>query len=286
MLKILTNLCALGLALSASGAPEVLIVADEFPAMQVLAGKLKAEEGIASRIVAQTNMPADLSPYAAVIVYIHLKLEASAERAFIDYAEAGGKLIPLHHSISSGKRKNTWWFKFLGVTLPEGDVTQGGYKWIEPVTLDWVNLAPDHFIMTNRVSYPKRVAYAPEGATDERPRPGFTLKDSEVYINHTLTGPRTILMGFKYTDAKSGRIFMQDRAGWLKRAGKGWIIYFQAGHSAADFEEPAYGRILANAVVYQPSSDRPGAEERGRQPDPMPRAARAPSPPRSRRGPG
>ncbi len=252
MLKHLTAACVLGLALSASAAPEVLIVADEFPAMQVLADKLKAQEGIASRIVAQTNMPADLSPYAAVIVYIHLKLDAAAERAFIDYTEAGGKLIPLHHSISSGKRKNASWFKFLGVTLPEGDVTQGGYKWIEGVTLDWVSLAPDHFIMTNRVNYPKRITYAREGAADERPRPGFTLKNSEVYINHTLTGPHTLLMGFKYTDPTTGRVFMHDRAGWLKRAGKGWIIYFQAGHSAADFEEPAYARILANAVIYQP----------------------------------
>jgi len=264
MLKTLTTVYALGLALSASAATEVLIVADEFPAMQVLAGKLKAQEGITSRIVAQTNMPADLSSFAAVVVYIHLKLEASAERAFVTYTEAGGKLIPLHHSISSGKRKNTWWFKFLGVTLPEGDVARGGYKWIEPVTLDWVNLAPDHFLMTNRVSYPKSIAYVREGAVGEQRLPGFTLKDSEVYLNHALTGRRTVLMGLKYTDPKTGRSFMQDRAGWLKRAGKGWIIYFQAGHSAADFEVPAYARILANAVIYQPSPDWPGAEERGR----------------------
>jgi len=28
----------------------------------------------------------------------------------------------------------------------------GGHKWIEPATLDLVNLAPDHFITTHRVT--------------------------------------------------------------------------------------------------------------------------------------
>jgi hypothetical protein len=158
----------------------------------------------------------------------------------------------LHHSISSGKRKNPHWFKFLGVSLSEGDVNQGAYKWIEPVTLDFVNLAPDHFIMTNRVAWPKQITFKPEGASAESVVPGFTLPNSEVYINHTLTEPRTVLMGFKYADARTGKTWMQNRAGWLRRAGRGWIIYFQAGHSAADFKEPAYARILVNAVIWKP----------------------------------
>ena len=40
------------------------------------------------------------------------------------------------NSISSGKRKNARWFPFLEVSLPEGDLNQGGYKWIEGVTLE------------------------------------------------------------------------------------------------------------------------------------------------------
>jgi hypothetical protein len=253
------NFALLLAGLILAGAPlpaaEVLIVADEFPAMQVLARQLHAEEHIPSRIVAQTNMPADLAPFAAVMVYIHRQLDAAAERAFVDYTQAGGKLIALHHSISSGKRKNKLWFPFLGVDLPDGEVSQGGYKWIEPVTLDFVNLAPGHFIMTNKVKYPRTIAYRRgDGAADELLLPGFTLKDSEVYINHQLTRPRTVLMGFKYADAARGRVFMQDRAGWMLRSGRGWIIYFQAGHSAKDFEEPAYARILLNAVLYNPST--------------------------------
>ena len=253
MSKSLALILWVGLACGSLPAAEVLIVADEFPAMKVLARHLQAEEGIVSRIVAQTNMPADLTPFAAVIVYIHRGLDERAERAFVNYTQAGGKLIPLHHSISSGKRKNRLWFTFLGVALPEGDVSQGGYKWIEPVMLDFVSLAPDHFIMTNKVKYPRKISYRrSEAAGGEESLPGFTLKESEVYINHTFTGPRTVLMGLKYTDAKTGQVYMQDRAGWLRPSGKGWTIYFQAGHSAADFEEPAYARILLNAVLFQP----------------------------------
>jgi type 1 glutamine amidotransferase len=45
---------------------------------------------------------------------------------------------------------------------------------------------------------------------------------------------------------------MQDRAGWYKPAGKGWVMYFMAGHSVRDLENPAYAQILVNAVAYQP----------------------------------
>lgn len=252
MLKFLTVLGCVLLGWQAMGA-EVLIVADEFPAMEVLAAKLKAEESIASRIVAQTNLPGDLSSYAAVIVYIHLKLNEPAEKAFIDYTAGGGKLIVLHHSISSGKRKNKYWFKFLGVDLPEGDVSKGGYKWIEGVTIDLVNLAPGHFITTNKVNYPAQIPWrnadAPAGT---KALPGFTLSHSEVYLNHVLTEPRRQLLGIKFTDAKSGTVYMQDHAGWIKPSGKGWIVYLLPGHSARDFEDATYGRLVVNAVVWKP----------------------------------
>jgi len=59
----------------------------------------------------------------------------------IGYAQEGGRLIALHHSISSGKRTNEQWFSFLGVDLPKGDVAGGGYIWIEGVTIEVANLA-------------------------------------------------------------------------------------------------------------------------------------------------
>ena len=148
--------------------------------MDVVASRLKAEEGIDSQLVLQTNLPRSLTPFQAVIVYIHRELLPAPETAFIDYAQAGGKLVVLHHSISSDKRKNEHWFKFLGVSLPEGDIGQGGYKWIGAATWKLVNLSPTQFIMTNKVTYPEKIPYysttvaAPGGIL-----PGFTLEDDE-----------------------------------------------------------------------------------------------------------
>ncbi|MBI5385025.1 MAG: ThuA domain-containing protein [Verrucomicrobia bacterium] len=252
MKTLVLLLVSLSLAFTAAAA-DVLIVADEFPAMELLAAKLKAAENLSSQIVAQTNLPPDLARFAAVIVYIHRDLKEPAERAFIDYTRAGGKLVALHHSISSGKRKNKQWFKFLGVDLPPGDAAQGGYKWIEPVTLDLVNLAPAHFITTHGVTYPARIDLpATAAGAGEKSLPGFTLPKSEVYLNHVLTEPRTVLLGFKYQDAKSGQTYFQKHAGWVRAAGKGWIVYLLPGHSALDFENPAYARIVLNAVVWKP----------------------------------
>jgi Trehalose utilisation len=236
---------------SHSVSAEVLIVADEFPAMQVLAEKLKAEENISSKVIAQKDLPENLSGFQAVAVYIHKDLSESAENAFIAYAMGGGKLVLIHHSISSGKRKNAHWFSFLGVTLPEGDVNHGGYKWIEGVSLDLVNLNPNHFIMTNKVTYPERVAFASANPPIRGSVAGFKLDDSEVYLNHVLDPSRTLLMGLKFIN-DSGTPFMQSHAGWIKTAGKGTVIYLMPGHTKRDFENPTYGRIVLNAFVYKP----------------------------------
>src|SRR5437870_2976898 len=110
MIKLLAVL-GLWLPLSVDSVlADALIVADEFPAMEVLSKQLKTQEHIQSTVVSQKDMPASLAHFDAVIVYIHGALSNSAERAFIDYTEAGGKLVLLHHSISSGKRKNEHWF--------------------------------------------------------------------------------------------------------------------------------------------------------------------------------
>ncbi|MDB6112466.1 MAG: hypothetical protein JWR69_4216 [Pedosphaera sp.] len=255
MLK-LKHLAALCFFLSATleiARADVLIVADEFPAMEVMADKLKSEEHINTKIISQANLPASLAPFQAVIVYIHRELSEKSETAFIDYTKAGGRLVVLHHSISAGKRKNPHWFPFLGVSLPEGDVSSGGYKWIEGVTLSLVNLNPAHFIMTNKVSYPDSISYVSTNAPSHDGRlPGFTLTNSEVYLNHVHTGRHTRLMGLQYMDVKTGVTYMQATAGWTKPAGKGLIVYLMPGHRKEDFENPAYARIVLNAVIYQP----------------------------------
>jgi len=195
--------------------------------MEHVAAKLKAEEGLNSRVVWQTNLPPDLSVFSAVVVYIHLRLNEPAEKAFVAYSQAGGKLVVLHHSISSGKRKNRQWFNFLGVALTEGDVNTGGYKWIEGITQQIVNLAPDHYITTHKVNYPEQIGFKTDADTAERTLPGFTLRESEVYLNHTLADNqnRTHLLGFKYTDKNTGRTYMQSMPdGSSRRAMAGSFI--------------------------------------------------------------
>jgi hypothetical protein len=255
--------CALASSsIHSQAAADVLIVADEFPAMQILAGRLQRERGVSSQIVAQGDMPKELGNFRAVIVYIHRDLDAAAERAFIDYAQGGGRLVLLHHSISSGKRKNHDWFEFLAVKLPEGSLEAGGYKWTEAVKVQWVALAST-YVMTNGVSYPEQIRYRQEHATatnGERELPGFTLDGTEVYLNHVLEGPRTLLMGLKYTDLKTGKLWMQETAGWFKKAGKGTVLYFMPGHRVEDFEDPSYGRIVVNAVTAS-AAHLPEAEE-------------------------
>ncbi|MEI7729978.1 MAG: ThuA domain-containing protein [Verrucomicrobiota bacterium] len=234
-------------------AAEVLIVADEFPAMELLAGQLKAQEKLECQIVAQTNMPAQLDGYQAVVVYVHGNLKDAPAKAIMDYTRNGGKLVALHHTISSGKRKTTDWLPFLGVELPQKEFAVGGYKWIEGVTLEIANLAPSHFITTNKITFPQTVTYTRQDVTGpEQSVTGFTLHETEVYLNHVWTEPHTVLLGFKYTDAKTGKVYMQDRAGWTKSAGKGYIVYLMAGHSARDFKDACYGRMVLNAVIYRP----------------------------------
>jgi hypothetical protein len=234
-------------------AEKILIVADEFPAMQVLAAKLKAEAGAESEIVRQTEMPADLSARPAVIVYIHGRIGEPAEVAFIKYAKEGGKLILLHHSISSGKRPNRFWFDFLGIQLPTGDFAAGGYKYYEDIPLEVVNLAPGHYVTTKSMVYDRKIVYRPsDHGKPETTCSAFALDDTEVYLNHAFTTPKHVLLGFKYRNAADGKLYMQDRAGWYQGVGKGWVFYFMAGHSARDFENVAYAQLIVNAFVWKP----------------------------------
>ncbi|WP_159475065.1 ThuA domain-containing protein [Dyadobacter sp. 3J3] len=228
----------------------VLIVADEIPAMEILAKALKTHENIDSKIVLQTQLPNDLSDYKAVLVYIHQDISPEAENVFVNYTKAGGKLILLHHSISSMKRKNAEWFPFLGVELPKGDISDGGYSYVGDISMEVVNLFPRHFITTHKISYPEKISYRRESENEEKQLKGYPLFHTEGFVNHKLSGHKTILMGFKFTD-KKGKTWMQDRAAWCMKAEKGWIFYLQPGHAMTDFENTINARIVMNAVIYK-----------------------------------
>jgi hypothetical protein len=248
--KVFTCALILSLATTVLRGEELVIVADEIPAMELLAGYIRMATGLVSKIVTPSGMPDDLSAYRAVVDYIHKDMAEASEEKFINYANNGGKLILLHHSISSGKRKNKDWFPFLDIKLPPGDLDAGGYKYYSPVSFDLVNLAPTHYITTHDVQYDGKVPYVSSRTHQEANLPATTLTDTEVYVNHRLSGERTILLGVKY-HASDGQTLMQDMAGWLKQTGRGMVIYFMPGHRGEDFDNSVYRQILINAVTYQ-----------------------------------
>lgn len=232
------------LALASSlHAEDVLIVADEIPAMETLAKHWADKAHLSSKIVRQNEMPESLKPYRAVAVYIHKEIDAGPEHAMLDYTRAGGKLILLHHSISSGKRKNQDWLPYFQITLPTTKFEEGGYKYFDPATFEVVNIAPGNPITTHDVHYDHKVKY--EGKELD----AFTAADTEVYLNHQFDGPRTKLLGIQYTEPKSGKMFEQDTAGWEMKRDKGTVFYFMVGHKASDFDIPQYVQILTNALL-------------------------------------
>ena len=99
-------------------AQDILIVADEIPAMEALAKAFINAENWDCKIVKQAEMPTSLTNYKAVIVYIHKELFPEAEEKFISYTKNGGRLICLHHTISTFKKPNKDWLTFMGGELP------------------------------------------------------------------------------------------------------------------------------------------------------------------------
>jgi hypothetical protein len=239
----------------------VLIVMDEREQMEALAKYLKAKGQVDATIVDQKSAPQDWSPYDAVIGYIHGALQEPIELKIIDYTKKGGRYVCLHHSISSGKATNRHYFDFLGVRLPGGEISSqpavpgDHYAWRHDVDFTVVNLNPGHHITSHGVTWPDTVTYRPsDGPSAERAYPAFTLKQAEPYMNVQFTDGRekTVLLGFKYLDDRNGALFMQDREGWLKPSGKGWIVYLQMGHTTQELEHPAVAQMVLNAVTWQP----------------------------------
>ncbi len=216
--RILLLLACAGLGFGADN----LMVCDEIPAMQNLAKQLEKHLGQTSQIVTQADMPKDLKAYRNVFVYIHQDIQEPAEVAFIEYAKGGGKLILLHHSISSGKRKNKYWFEFLGVTLPDKPFEQGGYKYIDDAEWELRSVAD----------------------------PGRTiaLHETEIYLNQLYDDQRTFLWSLHYVEPKSGKVFDQKTAAWKKQTEKGTVYYFMPGHKASDFGYAPYVTELVKAA--------------------------------------
>ncbi|UCH10618.1 MAG: ThuA domain-containing protein, partial [Fidelibacterota bacterium] len=218
---------------------------------------LREQGGLAVTIMDQGALPEDFTPFSAVLAYIHQDLSAPTERAIIDYTEGGGRYIALHHSISSKKAANEFYFDFLGIQLDNPEQSPnpvepgGGYGWRHVPTLTLVNLNPGHYIVSHKVKWGERIPYTPSDFPSvERMYPSMVLTSSEVYLNHKFTDGRekTVLMGLTYFDDRNQQLFLQDRAGWIKDAGKGDIIYLMPGHEAHEYENPNISQMVLNAV--------------------------------------
>lgn len=242
---------------------KVLIVQDEMPALEVLVPFLENQGKLNVTVVDQKNLLPDLSPYRSVMGYIHRGLQESVELPIIEYTKRGGRYIALHHSISSGKSKNKYYFDFLGIQLDhpkqsKNPVEPGqGYAWVEgeEITLTLVNLNPHHYITSRKVTWGKEIAYKPsDGPSVEKNYPSISLHDSEVYINHKFTDGRekTVLCGLKFFDKRNNTLFMQDRAVWLKQYGKGEIVYLMPGHKPSDYENKSVSQMILNAILWTP----------------------------------
>jgi len=234
--------------------PGVLIIQDEKPQMDVLAKFLTEKGGQPVTIVDQQSLPTQLSAYKSVIIFIHGQLHEPTERVIIDYTKAGGRLICLHHSISSRKAENKFYFDFLGMQLNKDTMEDGGYAW-KASRWTLVNLNTKHYITNHNIEWNQQVTYSSsDQPAVEKSYPCIELKDdSEVFINHRFTDGRekTVLCGLIYTDKATGKTYMQDRGAWIKSHGKGTIVYLMPGHCESDYQNENIARMVLNAVNWQ-----------------------------------
>ncbi|HOZ45879.1 MAG TPA: ThuA domain-containing protein [Candidatus Hydrogenedentes bacterium] len=249
------GLVALIDAVAAQAAGKLLIVADEWPQMEVLGAYLAEKGGHDVEKVEQTALPKSLSAYEGVFQFVHGRLDDATAEALMAYAKGGGRLIVLHHGISSKKAETKDWMPFLGVVLDRGEDAQYRYSYIHGVRLTLVNLNPEHFITSHGVEYATTVAYMPSDQPSVAAvLPAIELEHTEVFLNHQFTDARakTVLLGFRYADSGSGEVYMQDRAGWFKPTGNGYTFYFQLGHEVSDFQNANYCQIILNCLAWKP----------------------------------
>lgn len=234
----------------------VVIVADEWPQMEILGDFLHQNGGLEVEKAEQDQMPEDLSSYRAVFMFIHGAMEREAGLRMIEYAEKGGRLIVMHHGISSKKRLVPEWMNMLGVHLPsKEEEPEEFYTWIHDVDYDLVNLQPKHYITSHKIHWPIQTDYRSSDAPSRSASyPAWNIINSEVFINHNFKDGRekTVLCGFKFKDPKTGEWIMQDRGGWYKSVGRGWVFYFQPGHTTNDFQEKIYCQMIMNCITWKP----------------------------------
>ena len=190
----------------------------------------------------------DLSDYTHVIMYVHKTLDEKVEESLINYAVGGGRLIVLHHGIASAKMKNKKWLTFLGVKLYSRNHAEYPWGVLADTLHTMVNLYPGHYITTNSIDYQKTIKFETDyPILFSGEFQAFNLENTEIFLNQRVdSNNKVILFG---VCSEKGDI-MQASSGWVKNTGKGKVIYFQAGHSVSDFNNPNYLQVLRNAIEW------------------------------------
>lgn len=232
---------------------DVLVIADEWEQMLPLQACLESN-GYKVTSVEDTDVPDDLSSYHAVFMYVHKVVEQQCVDGLIRFTKLGGRLIVLHHGIASAKLKNPDWLEFVGIHIEPKDAPNNPWTLMVDVTHHFVNLNPRHYITFNNVAYPGMTEYTSGDAPSQtRKYTSITFEHTEFFKNQHFADGRekTVLFGTKCETA-DGEVVVQDRGGWVKPSGNGWICYFQPGHLPEDFEQPAYQQILLNCLTWEP----------------------------------
>jgi hypothetical protein len=230
----------------------LLIIADEWPQMDVLEDRLNKLDYYVIKKVEQDQIDSDLSGFDFVFMYVHKTLISNTENALINFTNNGGSLIVLHHGIASAKMDNPKWLHFLGVELFPRDHEKYPWGVLSETTHTMVNLNPGHFITSKGIKYEKIISFDSEYDTVYKGKyNAFDLLSTEIFINQQFIGDQhQILFGFSNEDGSR----MQPTSGWYKQAGKGRIFYYQAGHSESDYEDPNFFRILLNTLEWTPET--------------------------------
>ena len=231
----------------------VAVVSDEWDPLEPLLAFLRAQPRV--EIVQpfeEDTLPAELSEYHAVFMYVHPTLQPGTARKLIGYTRAGGRMIIVHHGIASSKMRNPDWLDFVGIHIAPRDDPDKPWRVIEHATHTFVNLSPGHGITSHGVDYEETQLFrvSPDGS--EAALPALRFHDTEVFVNqqHVEGRAKTILFGSHCIDPASGEEMFLPNTGWMEASAAGWIFYFQPGHQAEDFQHPAYQRILANCLTY------------------------------------
>jgi hypothetical protein len=196
-----------------------------------------------------------LNAYDAVIMYIHSVLKPDVEQAIISYTQSGGRMLVVHHGLASAKCRNPDYMEFLGMKIDTSP--DSNRRWLVTAEIPhvMVNLAPGHFITTEGIDYgEEKIEYVSPDREELRGEfASFSLPNTEIFHNQMFTDGRekTVLFGYRWENPDTGNVMMEDTSGWTKPVGEGLLIYLQAGHADHDFENPNYGQVIRNALVWE-----------------------------------